>query len=376
MRLIHIVENLDKGAVENWLVNVFIESRQFRPAWDWTFYCILGEPGRLDEKVRNAGGKIIYSPVSISQKRAFLKHLRNVLVNGKFDIIHAHHDFLSGFYMLAASGVRGRKLIHVHNNDEGIPVGNKWLRKILLPVFRSFAFWLADDILSISENTRDEFRKGYTGKKPVFRVIYYGIPMDKFDAPADRAGFRIANSLPGDSKVLLYTGRMIREKNPVFVVDILNELLSIRNDVFAVFVGKGDLEEQVHQRAKELDIEHHVRLAGWKDNIAGIMKSSDIMVFPRLESPKEGLGLVIVESQCAGLPVFTTHGIVNDAIVLEEMVFFLELSDPHIWAIKIDALLNKGVPANREESLGKMKKSRFEITQSTKNLISIYESEN
>ena len=52
MKIIHIVENLDKGAVENWLVNIFIESRKTRPGWEWTFYCILGKEGRLDEKVK------------------------------------------------------------------------------------------------------------------------------------------------------------------------------------------------------------------------------------------------------------------------------------------------------------------------------------
>ena len=60
LKIIHIVENLDKGAVENWLVKTFIESRKMYPNWQWTFYCILGKEGRLDEKVKAAGGEIIY----------------------------------------------------------------------------------------------------------------------------------------------------------------------------------------------------------------------------------------------------------------------------------------------------------------------------
>ena len=71
MKIIHIVENLNKGAVENWLVNVFVESRKIKPNWEWTFYCILGEEGGLDRKVKAAGGKIIYAPCSISNKIQF-----------------------------------------------------------------------------------------------------------------------------------------------------------------------------------------------------------------------------------------------------------------------------------------------------------------
>ena len=59
MKLLHIVENLDKGAVENWLVNVFLEIKKTRHDWKWTFFCILGRPGRLDKKVLEAGGEII-----------------------------------------------------------------------------------------------------------------------------------------------------------------------------------------------------------------------------------------------------------------------------------------------------------------------------
>ena len=92
MKIIHIVENLDKGAVENWLVNIFLESRKIRPDWEWTFYCILGKPGRLDENVRNAGARIIYSPVTVSNKLSFLKYLRIELKRGGYDILHAHHD--------------------------------------------------------------------------------------------------------------------------------------------------------------------------------------------------------------------------------------------------------------------------------------------
>ena len=111
MRIIHIVENLDKGAVENWLVDIFIESRKIRPSWEWTFYCILGKEGRLDEKVRDAGGEIIYSPVTISNKLAFLSNLRKVLQERKYDILHAHHDYLSGFYLLASLGKKFKKEI-------------------------------------------------------------------------------------------------------------------------------------------------------------------------------------------------------------------------------------------------------------------------
>ena len=154
MRILNIVENLDKGAVENWLVNVFLTSRQMRPDWDWTFYCILGRPGRLDEKVKAAGGKIIYAPFAISEKRKFLEHLRKELKAGRYDIIHSHHDYLSGFYLLSSRGIQFRKrILHVHNTDKALPVGSRFMEKLLLKPFRWLGYRYSDVIVGISEDT-------------------------------------------------------------------------------------------------------------------------------------------------------------------------------------------------------------------------------
>ena len=182
MKIIHIVENLDKGAVENWLVNIFIESRKIRPGWEWTFYCILGKEGTLDEKVKKAGGIIIYSPVTISRKLAFLKNLRKILKTGKYDILHAHHDYLSGFYLLASTRIKFRKrFLHIHNTDKALPVGNKTLHNFLLEPFRKLGLIFSDHVIGISKNTIEEFSKVKNVSDKKFIILYYGVNFERFD---------------------------------------------------------------------------------------------------------------------------------------------------------------------------------------------------
>src|SRR5690349_1118654 len=205
MKIIHIVENLDKGAVENWLVNVFVESRKIKPDWEWTFYCILGREGRLDERVKNAGGKIIYSPVTVSNKLGFLKSLRAVLKKERYDILHAHHDYLSGFYMLASAGVKFKKrLLHIHNTDKALPVSNKILHNLLLGPFRRLALMLSDQIIGISQHTLADFanRKNVPDKK--FIILYYGVDFSRFEMSVDKIAMREDFQLPAHSKMLLY----------------------------------------------------------------------------------------------------------------------------------------------------------------------------
>lgn len=365
---------MDKGAVENWLVNIFIESRKIKPSWDWTFYCILGRRGKLDEKVISAGGKIIYSPVTVSNKIQFLKHLRSTLIKEKYDIIHSHHDYLSGFYLLATTGISFKKrILHIHNTDRALPIGNRLLHKVLLKPFKRLGLYFSDIVLGISENTIDEFVGEGWRNNSKFQLLYYGVDFSKFDAPIDQEEYRRQFNIPNAGKIILFVGRMNDLKNPVYVVDVLHGVLKKRSDVYAVFVGKGDQEEAIKQKADQYGINNHVRIIGWREDIAGIMKSSDIFIFPRKEYPKEGLGLVVVEAQGAGLPLFITRGIVNDAIIIKELAFYNELANLEAWEEQVNKVLNKGALISKKDSLAIMKASRFELNIATSNLIGIYE---
>jgi glycosyltransferase EpsF len=376
MKVFHIVENLDKGAVENWLVTIFLTSRKSRPDWEWTFYCILGQEGRLDQQVMAAGGRIIYSPYPISRKRRFLRHLRRVVRDGHYDILHVHHDYLSGFYLLATIGIRfSKRILHIHNTDEAVPVGSPALRRMLLGPMRYSAIQLSDVIVGISRDSLSFFLKDATLKRKRSTVLYYGIDLARFGAVNREHGWlRKELELPDDVKILLFTGRMNETKNPSFVVEILRVLIERRKNVCAIFVGKGSEEDIIREKSRKYGLEDRVRLPGWRNDIAGIMQEADVFVFPRVEHPKEGLGLVVVEAQSAGLPMVLSNGIVRDAIVIDELAHFVPLRDnPAEWASVIETILNEPKPISMEQAILRMMQSPFELTNATLNLISLYE---
>ena len=374
LRIIHIVENLDKGAVENWLVNIFIESKKTRPDWEWTFYCILGKKGRLDEKVIAAGGKIIHSPKWISKKYQFLRSLRQTLKDGRYDIIHSHHDYLSGFYLLATAGISFKKrILHIHNTDKTLPVGSLRLRKILLELFHRSALHFSDLIIGISKDTLNEFvANKHRGRKTT--VLYYGIDLSPFAEMGRKEWFRKELSIPAESKIILFIGRLNELKNPVFVIDILREILRQRKNVYAVFVGQGDKEKEVMKTAAEYGITDSVKMTGWRSDGPAIMKASDVFVFPRIEYPKEGLGLVVVEAQAAGIPTVLSRGIVEDAIEIHELVHILPLTDnAGEWADRINKLLDQPTVMEPELAYNRMQQSKFALAYGTSHLVKLYE---
>ena len=374
MKILNIVENLDKGAVENWLVRIFLESTKIEPDWEWTFYCILGKPGRLDALVEKAGGKIIYSPVTISQKLSFLKHLRKTLQVGNYDIVHSHHDYLSGFYSIAMLGLSFKKtILHIHNTDEALPVGNPYLHKLLLPILKWIGVGLNKTIIGISEHTLETFVGTNNWLKQKSSVLYYGISLDQFQTEVDDQAFRTEIELPTTAKIMLFIGRMNEFKNPLFVVEVLAEVLKKRQDVYAVFVGEGDEKAKVVSKAQELEVFDFVRILGWRNDTAQIMKSSDVFIFPRLEHPKEGLGLVVVEAQAAALPMLITNAIVKDAIVIDELAFYMELNNnPKDWANQVEKIFSEHKIISSEVACSLMMKSRFDLRVATLNLLNLY----
>lgn len=375
MKIIHIVENLDKGAVENWLIQVFIRTRKIRPEWVWTFYCLLNKPGGLDDLVRNSGGIILYSPVSISQKFVFLKSLRAALVQGKYDILHVHHDYLSGFYLPATVGISFRKrILHIHNNDRALPVGNVLLQALLLRPFKWLGQIFSDTLVGISRHTLAEYsdRSFLTGKLS-HKVLYYGIDMTLF-RPTNWVSIKRELGIPEEARLLLFVGRMNKYKNPFFVLETAAELARTYPKIYTLFVGQGELEQPLRNKVIELRLQEQVRVMGWRNDVASIMKQADLLLFPRLEQPKEGLGLVVVEAQAAGLPILTTNGIVDDVIVIPELVQRLPLDHKTTnWAQEVIAILNRPRSISRADALARMEASCFELSTATQSLIELYE---
>jgi glycosyltransferase involved in cell wall biosynthesis len=372
-KTLHIVGNLDRGAVENWLVRMLRYASSKGIQLDWTFYCALGEPGCLDEEVRALGGHIIYSPVPIGQKWAFIKALRQELKHGCYEILHCHHDLISGIYLLAALGLPIRKrLVHVHNADESVLTPSPWKQRILRPLLRQLCLTFADGVIGISNHTLDTFLAGRPRREGRDRVHYYGIdPTPFIQAKADRVGFRRELGLADDAMILLFAGRVVPEKNPLFALEVFAAMRQRDPRIAAVFVGAGSLEPDLTKKAQALGVTDHFRALGWRTDIAEIMSCCDWFILPRPEYPMEGLGIAVVEAQLAGLRLLLSIGISDDALltITKTSSQRLSLSDgPHIWAQCAMAQLKFDAPT-RAGAAAALSQSPFELNYALQDLL-------
>jgi len=316
-KVLHVVGMLDRWAVEAWLVRMLAHARRRGEPVDWSFYCAFGLPGSRDAEAEALGARVIRSPVPIGSKLAFVRALRAELDRGRYDVLHCHHDLISGVYLGASTGLPiGRRVVHAHNLDESVLTPSAVKQAVLRPTLRRVCLAMADVVAANSPHALDALLAGRPRDPLRHRVNYYGIDPAPFAAvTGERTAFRRSLGLAPDAPVLLFAGRMTPEKNPVFAVDVLAALRRRIPEAVAVFAGAGDLEAAVRERTAALGQADAVRLLGWRSDIPEVMSAADWFILPHPHEPLEGFGIAVVEAQLAGLRLLLSLG-VSDAPLL------------------------------------------------------------
>ena len=373
-RVLHVVESLDRGAVEGWLVRMLAHAAKTGKPADWSFYCVRSDSGPLEARAVALGAKIIRAPTTLDRKAGSVNALRAELRKGGYDVLHCHHDLVSGLYLLASVGLNlRRRLVHVHNADEAVLTPSRLRQRVYRPLLRQTCLALADRIVGISEHTLDTFLAGRTRHPGRDFVHYYGVDPLPFRSPApDRSAFRHQLGLEEGALILLFGGRMVPEKNPVLTIDVLAELRRIEPNAVALFAGSGSQEAAVLERARALGIEHAVRLLGWRDDLQQVMRVADWFILPRPDQPMEGFGLAVVEAQLAGLHLLLSSGVPDDPLLPSASFRRLPVaSPPGEWA-KGAAELVASPPATPAAALQALANSPMDMDRALEGLLGLH----
>lgn len=114
--------------------------------------------------------------------------------------------------------------------------------------------------------------------------------------------FRESLSIPADSFVLISVATVNRNKNQIQVLETIARLDKKKRDkLFYIICGKGDYEEEISKRAKELNIEDKIIMCGYipHKEIWKYYQTADLNL---LVSHSDGFGLSVIEGYMNGIP--------------------------------------------------------------------------
>jgi glycosyltransferase involved in cell wall biosynthesis len=373
-KVLHIIEVMDRWAVETWLVRMLEHAAKTGVAVDWTFYGASAMEGSRDSQARSLGAQVIRSPVPIGEKFAFFKALRSEIVRGGYDVLHCHHDLISGIYLLAAAGLPIRsRIVHAHNADESVLTPSALKELVLRPSLRRVCLFLGDTFVGNSDHSLETLVRGARLRPSRRRVHHYGIDPGPFaSAQVDRVAFRRSLGIAADAPILVFAGRITREKNPIFAVDVLAALRRRVPQAVGVFAGAGSLEVEVNAHARALGQSDAIRMIGWRHDIPEVMCAGDWFILPHPHEPLEGFGIAIVEAGLAGLRLLLSHGVSDAPILPGAASRRLSLDQgAEAWADAAVELWNGPAPS-REDALAALRASRMDMDYALHDLLSLH----
>ena len=168
-----------------------------------------------------------------------------------------------------------------------------------------------------------------------------------------------------NSFVIGHVGRITPQKNQEFLIDIFSELYKIDDNAVLLLIGEGEDEVKTRQKAAKLGLESTVRFLGVRSDIPELMQAMDVFLFP---SRFEGLGIVLIEAQAAGLPAIASD-VVPQEVAVTDLISYMPLKEPaKAWAKA--ALALKGI--SRVDTSEMLLQGGYDIVSAAKELESLY----
>lgn len=289
-----------KGGIETVILNYFRYLDKERYHVDFLVHGddATQSDNAIHQYLISQGSRIFYVPV---RGDGFMKNksaIRRVFRENHFDLVHSHMDAAGAFFLEEArrNGISAR-VAHSHSTDHQTHC-RSGPKRIAYRIVLDMAMLKLRRIANLYLACSTEAGRWLFDLKP-FTVLNNGIDPDYYAYnPELRSHTRRVLGLE-DAFVLGHIGHFSYHKNHMLLLDIFHSVAAAVPNAKLLLIGEGELWEDVVKKINELGLTQRVQLLGNRDDIPELLQGMDIFLLP---SRFEGLPLVGVEAQAAGLP--------------------------------------------------------------------------
>jgi 1,2-diacylglycerol 3-alpha-glucosyltransferase len=223
----------------------------------------------------------------------------------RLSIVHVHSPFVTGWMGTRYARRYGMPLVYTYHTQleayaHYVPFEPNATRFAAAALTRVFANQ-ADAVVVPTPAMADRLRE--LGVKVRLEIIPSGIDVTRFGAGQRDESLRSRMGVEGRDRLLLFVGRLAREKN----VELLLRALAIAGDdsLKLVIAGDGPLRRDLERLAREARVGASTRFLGavGRDDLPNLYASCDAFVMP---STTETQGLVLAEALAAGARVIAS----------------------------------------------------------------------
>ena len=349
-----VVGKMNGGGVESVVMNYYRHIDRSEVQFD---FLVDEDSTRVpEEEITALGGRVFRIPPYQHPIR-YRRELIRLMREQQWPIVHSNINTLSVFPLSAAKkvGVPVR-IAHSHSTMGKGEFAKNAMKLALRP--------FANVYPTIRFACGHYAGEWLFGKKHDFTVVPNAIELDKFRFdPSVRQETRKELDVAEDTFLIGHVGRFMPQKNQAFLVDVLADLVSSKTNIMLVFVGVGPDKKDVQRHAEELGVADHVMFLGQRSDVNRLYQAFDVFCLPSLY---EGLCVVGVEAQCAGLPCLFSDAITREVDVTGASRF-MPIESHKEWS---SALSKREI--GRRIVFSEEAFAEFDIHQSAKKLVFLY----
>lgn len=362
IRIAHIVGKWLGGGVEAVIMNYYRHIDRSKIQFD--FICDSDSTNIPYEEIEKLGGRVIIVP-PYQKVFKYIKELIKIFKENNYKIVHSHINTLSVFPLYAAkkAGVPVR-IAHSHSTTNK----KEWKKNLMKLVLRPFSKVFATDYFACSELAGRWLFGDKTFNEGKVYVLNNAIDLDKFKYDEKiRKSKRKELGIKDNEIVIGHIGRFVEQKNHRGLIDIFNEIHKLNNKTVLILAGQGPLMEEMQEKVKSLDLENSVKFLGQRSDANELYQAFDVFLLPSLY---EGLPVVGVEAQAAGLLCILSDDMTKETKVLETTEFLSLSTSPEVWA---NVVLQSHDNYKRKDTIDEITKNNFNIKKEASKLEKKYD---
>lgn len=219
------------------------------------------------------------------------------------DVIHAHSPFLMGRLASAMSRKMALPLVFTYHTKyeeyvHYVPFARKTARRLTIKLVQDFCRRCN---LVVTPTTFVLDMLVQEGIHTPKAVIPTGVDLEKYEEGNPQTIFHRHGLQEGDT-VLLYVGRLGKEKNLLLLLETFREVAVGKENIYLILVGGGPDQQEFEELVRDWGMEEKILFTGVvsPQEVVDYYLGAHMFMFP---SVTETQGLVVLEAMAAGLPV-------------------------------------------------------------------------
>jgi len=202
---------------------------------------------------------------------------------------------------------------------------------------------LASSFIAVSDTVKQSIVETIGPIQDKITVIYNGVDVNRYGKPVDRVGVRAQLGLEANTRLIAVVATLREPKGHRYLIAALASIVMRYPDLHALFIGDGDLREELQAQVEGLNLGDTIHFLGSRSDVPELLAASDLFVLPSLW---EGLPMSLLEAMATGLPIVATQVSGTVQVMLpNETGILVPPGDTRELARAIDRLLSDPVQA-------------------------------